>query len=230
MPTLQLPVRYYRDFAPHYDYAYETLSLPLEETAFLVVDVDGDNELTTPVSRDFIAPALEAAREMDMRVAYVHNDLRLVSDPGNIVFEIWGKTKGGGPDSWKSWRKSGDFAPQYLDYMRPRPDEPNFPKWGWSGFRDTFLDQHLRAHNIKTLICVGFSLRACLYGTLVDAVYRNYRVVVLRDCVRAGEQPDTEDASFSQGGWIGRIMLRQVEHLIGYTSTSEDFVEACRAA
>jgi len=229
MATLRLPVRYYRDFAPHYDYAYETLSLPLEQTAFLLVDVNGEYELYTPITEKFIAPALQAAREVKMRVAFVHNDLRLVSDEGNIVFEIWGKTKGMGQDSWKSWKKGSDFAPQYLDCVRPRPtDEPNFPKWVWSGFHDTFLDQHLRAHDIKTLICVGYSVRACFYGTMVDAVYRNYRVVVLRDCVKAPEQPDTEDVSFPEGGWINRIMLRQIEHLIGYTSTAAEFIQACK--
>jgi nicotinamidase-related amidase len=223
MRTLQLPVRYYRDFAPHFDYAYETLALPLERTAFLLVDVDGGEN---PVTEKFIVPALQAAREAKMQVAFVHNDLRLVADEGNIVFEIWGKTKNLRRDAWK---RGSDFAPRYTDTVRPRPDEPNFPKWGWSGFHDTFLDQHLRAHDVKTLICVGYNLRACLYGTVVDAVYRNYRVVVLRDGVRATEQPDTRDDAMPEGGWIGKIMLRQIEHLIGYTSTSAEFVAACRA-
>jgi nicotinamidase-related amidase len=221
MHTLQLPVRYYRDFPPHYDYAHETQSLPLAQTAFLLVDVDGGEN---PVTENFIAPALQAAREVGMRVAFVHNDLRLVADEGNIVFEIWGKTKGSRREGWK---RGSDFAPQYADCVCPRSDEPNFPKWGWSGFHDTFLDQHLRAHDIKTLICVGYSLRACFYGTVIDAVYRNYRVVALRDAVKCPEQPDTQDDAMPEGGWINRIMLRQIEHLVGYTSTSAEFVTAC---
>ena len=194
MPTLQLPVRYYRDFAPHHDYAYETLSLPLEQTAFLLVDVEGEYyEKYTPVTEKRIGPALQAARELGMRVVFLHMDhaLRgLDADGGNIVFEIWSKTKGEGmsPDAW---RRSADYVPEYLDCVRPRSDERNFPKWVWSGFRDTRLDQHLRANDVKTLVCVGYSLRACLYGTLVGAVYNNYRVVVLRDCVLAPEQPDS---------------------------------------
>jgi ureidoacrylate peracid hydrolase len=150
-----------------------------------------------------------------------------VADEGNIVFEVWGKTPGGGADSWKHWLEP-DIDLAYEDYLRPLPSERNFPKWVWSGFRDTFLDQHLRAHGIKTLICVGYSLRACFYGTMIDAVYRNYRVVVLRDGVLCPEMPDTEDDTFPEGGWLNRIMLRQVEHLIGYTSTSAEFIAACR--
>jgi nicotinamidase-related amidase len=223
MSVLHLPVRYYRDYAPAYDYAYETLSLPLARTAFLLVDVDG--AYYDQITQKTIVPALQAARAIKMPVAYVHNDLRLVADEGNIVFEIWGKTKAiKGPSTWKDFR-----GPDYVENVRPLPNEPNFPKWVWSGFHDTFLDQHLRALDIKTLICVGYSVRACFYGTIIDAVYRNYRVIALRDCVAAPEMPDTEDASLPEGGWINRIMIRQIEHLIGYTSTSAEFVAACQA-
>ena len=30
-----------------------------------------------------------------------------------------------------------------------------------------------------------------------------------------------------KGGWVNAMMLRQFEHLIGYTTTSKEFVEAC---
>ncbi|MSS72867.1 MAG: cysteine hydrolase [Candidatus Latescibacteria bacterium] len=226
MPELNIPIRYYRDFAPHYDYAYETLSLKQEETALLVVDVDGG--APNPTTERFIAPALAAARNVGMRVAYVHNDLRLVADPGNIVFEIWGKTKGMKEGAWQPSGMPKNWAPTYLDCVAPLPGEPNFPKWVWSGFRDTMLDQHLRSWGIKTVVAVGYSLRACFYGTIIDAVYNNYRVVVLRDCANAPELPDTRDESLPEGGWINRIFLRNIEHLVGYTATSAEFVGACQ--
>ncbi|SVC55182.1 uncharacterized protein METZ01_LOCUS308036, partial [marine metagenome] len=91
MSTIDIPVRYYKDYPGGYDYGYETLPLPLSECAFLLVDVDGT--AANPVTEGHIAPALEAGRQVGLRVAYVHNDLRLVSDPGNIVGEFWGKTK-----------------------------------------------------------------------------------------------------------------------------------------
>lgn len=223
MGILNIPVRYYRDFPPHYDYAYEILSLKSEETAFLLVDVDGGSN---SITEKFIVPALTAAREIGLKVAYVHNDLRLVADPGNIVFEIWGKTKGMKPESW---RRNQDFKPTYIPAVAPKENEPNFPKWAWSGFHHTMLDQHLRSWGIKTLIAVGFNQRACLHYTCVDAVYRNYRLILLRDGTRAAEQPDTVNEELEEGGWIGKITLRNFEHLIGYTSTSAEFIGACQA-
>ena len=231
MSDISMPVRYYKDFPGGYDYGYEDLHLPTEECAFLLVDVDGT--APNPTTQDQIAPALAAARASNLRVAYVHNDLRLVADPGNIVGEFWGKTKY--PDGQNGlldyWRELGpDYKPDYLDCVKPAAGEPNFPKWIWSGFHDTFLDQHLRSWGVRTLFVVGYSRRACLHYTCAEAVGRNYRVILLRDCSNPPgtiEFPDTLDASLPEGGWINRITLRNFEHLIVYTSTSAQFVQAC---
>ncbi|MDA0336051.1 MAG: isochorismatase family protein [bacterium] len=229
MTTINIPVRYYKDFPGGYDHAYETLPLPLTECALLLVDVDGTTP--NPTTQDHIAPALAAARRAGLRVAYVHNDLRLVADEGNIVGEFWGKTKyADGRNALEPWREMGtDYRPQYLTCVEPQAGEPNFPKWIWSGFHDTFLDQHLRSWSIRTLFVVGYSRRACMHYTCAEAVGRNYRVVLLRDCSNGAEIefPDTVDDSLPEGGWLNRIVLRNFEHLIGYTTTAEEFVAAC---
>ena len=62
MTTIDIPVRYYKDYPGGYDYGYETLPLPLSECAFLLVDVDGT--AANPVTEGYIAPALEAARQV----------------------------------------------------------------------------------------------------------------------------------------------------------------------
>lgn len=230
MSSIEIPIRYYKDYPGGYDYGYETLALDFEECAFLLVDVDGT--APNPTTENFIAPALAAAREAGMLVCYVHNDLRLVADPGNIVGELWGRTKSpSGENGIASWLDRVDYKPQYLDCVAPGERERNFPKWIWSGFHDTFLDQHLRSHGIRTLFVVGYSRRACLHYTCAEAVGRNYRVILLRDCSNAPgeiEMPDTLDDSLPEGGWVNRITLRNFEHLIGYTTTAAEFDEASR--
>ena len=235
---ITVPVRYYKDYEGGYDYGYEDLELTLAECSFLLVDVDGGYSVEAggaphPTTRDFIAPALEAARSVGLLVTYVHNDLRLVADEGNIAGEVWGKTKTPRGGAYlEAWRERVDYAPTYHPCVAPRPEERNFPKWMWSGFRDTFLDQHLRAHGIRTLFAVGYSRRACLHYTCAEAIGRSYRVILLRDCSNPPgeiEMPDTLDPSLPEGGWVNRIMLRQFEHLIGYTTTSAEFVAACGA-
>ncbi len=228
MARITVPVRYYKDYKGGYDYGYEDLTFELSECAFLVVDVDG--RTPNPTTEHFIAPALQAARGVRLRIAYVHNDLRLVADPGNIVGEVWGKTKMPGGNALESWARRREHTPEYLDCVAPGKGERNFPKWIWSGFHDTFLDQHLRSWGTRTLFVVGYSRRACLHYTCAEAVGRNYRVILLRDCSNAPgtiEMPDTLDDSLPEGGWVNRITLRNFEHLIGYTTTSAEFVAAC---
>ena len=234
MENIEIPVRYYKDYEGGYDYGYEDLALPFDQCAFLLVDVDGSYSIKDgaahPTTEQFIAPALAAARSKGMKVAYVHNDMRLVAGEGMIAGEFWSKTKLKEGDLMDYWKKSPDFKPEYVDCVAPRDGEPNFPKWMWSGFRDTFLDQRLRSWNTKTLFVVGYSRRACLHYTCAEAMGHNYRVILLRDCSNPPgeiEMPDTLDASLPEGGWVNRMMLRQFEHLIGYTSTSAEFVESC---
>ncbi len=236
MTQLNVPVRYYQDFEGGYDYAYETLELALERTCFLLVDVDGGYSVRAdgtphPTTEQFIVPALNAARGLGMKVVYVHNDLRLVAGQGNMAQEFWSKTKlpPGSPPMGEGG-SDPDYAPRYLDSVAPREGELNFPKWMWSGFRDTFLDQRLRSWDIQNLIVVGYSRRACMHYTCSEAMGLNYRLVLLRDCSNPPgeiEMPDTLDDSLPEGGWVNRMMLRNFEHLIGYTSTSAEFVAAC---
>jgi nicotinamidase-related amidase len=225
---VNIPIRYYRDYPGAYDYGYDSLELPLAECAFLAIDIDGAAPNQT--SEKMIAPALGAARDCGMRVAYVHNDLSLVANKENIAGEVWRRTKGGG-DVLAGWRDAEEYRPEYLACVAPQPGEPDFPKWIWSGFHDTFLDQYLRSCGVRTLFVAGYSRRACLHYTCAEAVGRNYRVILLRDCSNAPgelEMPDTRDAALPEGGWVQRIVLRNFEHLIGYTTTRDEFLGACR--
>jgi len=230
MTELEIPVRFYRDFPEAYDYGFETLKLELEHSAFLLVDVDWDwIEPVHTISQDHIAPALAAARQAGMLVTYVHNDLRLLADAGGQISEFWTKTKNmAGMLQWQL--RDAGWQPQYMECLRPLPNERNFPKWIWSGFRDTFLDHYFRSLEIKNLFAVGYSQRACLHYTLAEAMSLNYRVILLRDCAYAQEMPDTELPGSPDFGWINRVTLRNIEHLIGYTTTSPEFINALQQA
>ena len=233
MAILKVPVRwyggagYYSGEGENDGNCYADLDLELERTAFMIVDSDcgtGSEHV-----EEGIAPALAAAREAGMRVIYIHNDFSQCDEPGSIKREIHG-TRWGSPDAGDRPPPSREpVKPNYSPSIRPLPHEPDFPKREWSGFHETHVDYHLRCYDIKNLIAVGFSQRSCLYFTLAGAVEHNYRIVMLRDCTHSGEYPDTVDESLPEGGWLRKIMLRNFEHVVGYTSTSAEFAAACRA-
>ena len=55
MSHVTVPIRYYKDYAGGHDYGQEELTLPLEQCAFLLVDVDG--RAPNPTTENYIAPA-----------------------------------------------------------------------------------------------------------------------------------------------------------------------------
>lgn len=230
MPTLNLPVRWY-----HEGYRHDALDLDVARTAFMVVDSDcGTADPGSPgvrIAEACIAPALAAARQIGMHVIFIHNDFTLVDDPGSIKREIheerWGVP--GARNRPPPAVRNVALRPNYPPCIAPLGHEPDFPKREWSGFHETFTDYHLRTYKIDTLIAVGFSQRSCLYFTCAGAVEHNYRVIMLRDCTWSAEYPDTVDSRNPEGGWLRFIMLRNFEHVIGYTSTSSEFVQACSA-
>lgn len=233
MSILQLTVRwysgsgYYRGAEQGEGHRYDKLELELERTAFMIVDSDCGAGNTWV--EQGIAPALTAARQVGMKVVFVHNDFSLVDEPGSIKREIHG-TRWGHPEAAQRPPPAREpLKPSYSPSIQPLPHEPDFPKREWSGFHETHLDYHLRCYDIKNLVAVGFSQRACLYQTLAGAVEHNYRVVMLRDCTFSAEYPDTVDERLPEGGWLRKIMLRNFEHIMGYTSTSPEFIEACTA-
>ena len=222
MSTLKLPVRWYSNTTE-----YNTLEIEVDQTAFMVVDSDCGSG-NTYVEKG-IAPALATARKIKMHVIFIHNDFSLVDEPGSIKREIHGTRWGTSKATDRPPPSRSPHQPNYSPSIQPLPHEPDFPKREWSGFHQTQVDYHLRCYNIKTLIAVGFSQRACLYQTLAGAVEHNYRVIMLRDCTHSAEYPDTVDKTLPEKGWLQKIMLRHFEHIIGYTSSSTEFIVSCQS-
>ena len=231
MSILKLPVRWYS--SPGYyegkpmgdGHRFSDLELGLERTAFMIVD--SDCGAGNPYVENGIAPALSAAREVGMKVIFIHNDHSLVDEPGSIEREIHGTRWGNEDAADRPPPARKPVKPNYSPSIQPLPHEPDFPKRQWSGFQETHVDHHLRCYDIKNLIATGFSQRACLYQTIAGAVEHNYRVIMLRDCTSSAEYPDTVDESLEEKGWLRKIMFRNFEHIMGYTSTSSEFVRAC---
>ena len=86
-----------------------------------------------------------------------------------------------------------------VDELTPRDGDVVLYKNRYSGFYRTELDDHLRARDVETLIVVGATTSVCVESTVRDATFRDYRCLVLEDCVAepiAADAPRTnQDAS-----------------------------------
>jgi nicotinamidase-related amidase len=242
--TLRVPARYYcrYPFEDPRGLVEEVEELDPETTAFMLVDVYGRgfdpgdpipdfpalflrrlHPLQAEMMQERIRPSLDAARSAALKVVYVENNWR----PG-----AWAQSEFGEVVRRSETGHLGEFDElyigtpynQYSDVIAPRPDDVIVQKTMYDGFFETTLDAALRNLGIKNLVCVGFCADVCLLHTVVGAMYHNYRVIVLRDCTLAAEFADTVD-----GLDLTRASIRYYESLVGFTSTSGEFISACTA-
>lgn len=238
MTALRLSGRYYRlkpTIAAPLGHAEEELELGLDDTALLIVDVYGagfDDEpadgldgiyLVDPETKDMvrnrIRPVKDAARAIGLPTVYLTNYLSPGIDEGNEWRNM--SLRVTGVDVLRDWQAPTPIL-EHSKVIAPDDDDVLIRKQYYSGFHETELDSALRNRGVRNLVVVGFDSRVCLGTTVVDALYRNYRVVVLRDCVSTFEWPETRE-----GGWANFVAIRHIECNVGYTSTAEDFRAAC---
>jgi ureidoacrylate peracid hydrolase len=242
-PTLSVTGRYWRWYPADAPLGYqeEALELPIDETVFLLVDVYGarfDDDVEqapdTPafykappddpvkrIVRERIVPAKAAAKRAGLRRVYLTNHLSPGLSEGNEWRNMSIRTCG--VDVLEAWVPPTPIL-EHSRIIAPEPGEPLVRKQMYSGFFETNLDSVLRGYRARNLVVVGFDSRICLGTTVVDAMYRDYRVVVLRDATHTMEYPETQE-----GGWANFIAVRHIESNVGYTITTDDFIAACDA-
>jgi nicotinamidase-related amidase len=128
-----------------------------------------------------------------------------------------------GIDVLEAWREPNDVL-TFSRVIAPEADDYVIKKQLYSGFFETHLDSLLRSLNARNLVTVGFDSRICLGTTVIDAMYRNYRVIVLRDSTATTEYVETQAE-----GWANWMAIRFIETCVGYTATAAEWIAACQA-
>jgi len=81
----------------------------------------------------------------------------------------------------------GEYGHDFVDELRPLPDEIVIDKPGYSAFEHTALQQVLSTQGIDTLIVTGITTEVCVSSTLRSAADRGYRCITLRDACASGD-------------------------------------------
>jgi ureidoacrylate peracid hydrolase len=95
----------------------------------------------------------------------------------------------------------------------------------YSGFFETHLGSLLHSLDARNLVTVGFESQVCLGTTVTDAMYRNYRVFVVRDAIATAEWVETAEER-----WANFLAVRFIETHVGVTCTTQQWTEACKTA
>jgi len=93
------------------------------------------------------------------------------------------------------WRPSvvaGEWSGQIVDELAARPEDFVVPKFRWSAFAHTYLDQALRVHDIGTVVLAGGSTDVGVAATAFSAHDLDYDLVIPRDACTAHELDNHE--------------------------------------
>jgi len=222
----------------------EPLTVNCAETAVIVVDMQNDlclkggmfdrAGINISVVQKAVGPTrrvLFAAREAGIRIVYLKMGFRAdLSDLGDNDSANGARHLhfGVGQPCIASDGRAGRFLirdtwnTDVIEELRPHPEDFVLYKRRFSGFYQTELDDILRRLGIRNLIFTGCTTSVCVDSTIRDAMFRDYRCLLLADC--AGE-PIGSDLPRTNH----EASVLTVQTVLGWVSDSERFVSALQA-
>jgi ureidoacrylate peracid hydrolase len=179
-----------------------------------------------------LLPALDAARAIGLPVIYLNNSAPKIALRHSEFSKVLQRQLN---TDMEAMFAEDEVDPKEYHYgesdhvkisklLTPRPNEYFIRKHVYSGFVGTRLDLLLRYLDVKNLFTVGFSADACLMTTIIDALWRNYKVILLRDCTLANDFPE------EQAELLGtQRMVKMLEALYCVSVSSQEFIQAAKA-
>jgi len=114
----------------------------------------------------------------------------------------------------------GEPGHDFIEELKPRPDELIVDKPGFSAFYRTGIEEELRARGLTHLILMGVTTQCCVQSTMRSAVDRGYWCLTLADACAAFE-PQIHDAALA--------LIEAESHLFGWV-TQAAFLQAALGA
>jgi ureidoacrylate peracid hydrolase len=188
---------------------------PMERTAVLVIDVQNDF-----CHRDggLIALGAYAVERIDPMLPHLAAFVAAARGAGVPV--IWVRTEYDDATMSAKWlrRRGGDevricrpgtWGAEWHEAMDPVPGEITVLKHRYSPFVNAPLDTVLRAQGIETLLLTGVTTNVCVESTARDAFMRDYRVVVVSDCVAACDDETNAASLLNISRYFGTVLASQ---------------------
>lgn len=113
----------------------------------------------------------------------------------------------------------GTWNTAILDELAPAEDDIVIVKRRYSGFFETDLDATLEEIGVDHLVVTGCTTSICVDSTVRDAMFRDYRCLVLEDCTA---EPIGADLARTNH----EATLLTIELLFGWVSSSQHVIDA----
>jgi nicotinamidase-related amidase len=178
-----------------------SLDFTAGSTALVVVDMQNgfckpDGSLYAPGSEaaiDPVASLVDRAHDAGVRVVFtrdVHPPEQFDGAHYYDEFERWGEHVVEG--SWEA---------EIVDELDVRPDDHVVEKHTYDAFHETELDGWLSARGVGDLVICGTLANVCVLHTAGSAGLRDYRPVLVEDCIGAIEE-DHREYALEHADWL----------------------------
>lgn len=104
------------------------------------------------------------------------------------------------------WCRTKDGWGPAIPELEIEEGEHLIEKSTYSGFFETLLDSMLRKIGAKTLIITGIYSSMCVFATALDAIYRNYKVIIPKECVISSRLQFNEEYLKNIDDNIGEVL------------------------
>jgi nicotinamidase-related amidase len=148
-----------------------------------------------PPARARIAALLAAARAAGLLIVHVQMTTLpggMSESPAQLRFNQ--RLQREGPGGPLRYTEQGTAGREFVPELAPLEGELVVPKWRSSGFWGTNLDLLLRSNGIETVVISGCTTEGCVESTARDALFNDYYVVIVEDCVASDDRAQ-HDAS-----------------------------------
>jgi nicotinamidase-related amidase len=140
------------------------------------------------------ATALHACREAGIPIIYTQHWL----DPRGIDALRREPLENGRPLHGVAGDPNAEIHPA----LAPQPVDIQIRKQRWSGFYQTNLDLVLRRMDVEHLIMFGVWSEACLETTVWDAIWRDYRITLVKDACGTATELMHMTAMLDLANWL----------------------------
>ena len=208
------------------------IEIEAARTAVIVVDMQNDfvakggafdrTGMDISVIRELIPPiarVLAASRRHGIKIVYLKmafrpdlSDLGGPESPNRMQQVAVGVGKEYRAPNGVSTRVliRDTWSTDIIQELEPKAGDTVVYKHRYSGFYETDLDATLKRNRVKDLIFTGCTTSVCVESTVRDAMFRDYRCLVLRDCTAQPTEPGlpgcyheaTLNVSQTDFGWV----------------------------
>lgn len=216
----------------------ERVEIDTAKAAVIAVDMQNDFAATggmvdragvdiSPIRRSIapIAKVLAAARDAGIKIIYLKmgyrpdlSDLGSSGSPnrvGHLRFGV-GRTVRAPNGAESRILVRDTWNTDIVAELKPHKDDIVLYKTRYSGFYNTELDATLKRHAVTDLIVTGCTTSVCVESTVRDAMFRDYRCVLLSDCMA-----EVVGNALPRSNHEASLLLIQMR--FGWVTRSEEF-------